>query len=191
MGTVWPVSDTEWTLNASDGELLVRTGVTGRAAKMGHRLTLLMNSWEATVRWADGQPVAAHLTVDVDGLAVSHGEGGLMALSAPEKSLARSHALKSLDAARFPRISFEADDIAQTDDGYRLGGTLEIRGTSRTCVVELRVEDLEGAWRMSGEADVRQTEFGVKPYSMLMGAMKVADVVTVAFTAVRNDGPGR
>ena len=191
MGTVWPVPDTDWKLSASDGELLVRTGVTGRAAKMGHRLTLAMNSWDATVRWADGQPVAAHLAVDVDGLAVSHGEGGLMALSGPEKSLARSHALKSLDAGRFPTISFQADDIEQTDDGYRLSGTLEIHGTSRGCVVDLRVEDLGGAWRMSGEADVRQTEFGVKPYSMLMGAMKVADIVTVAFTAVRSDGPAR
>ena len=191
MGTVWPVSDTDWKLDASDGELLVRTGVTGRAAKMGHRLTLLMNSWNATVRWADGAPVAVHMTVDVDGLAVSHGEGGLMALSGPEKSIARSHALKSLDAARFPTISFRADDIAQTDGGYRLGGTVEIHGTSRGCVVDLRVEDLRGAWRMSGEADIRQTEFGVKPYSMLMGSMKVVDVVTVVFTAVRNDGPGR
>ena len=81
MGTVWPVPDTDWKLSASDGELLVRTGVTGRAAKMGHRLTLVMNSWDATVRLADGQPVAAHQAVDVDGLAVSHGEGGLMALS--------------------------------------------------------------------------------------------------------------
>ena len=52
-------------------------------------------------------------TEDVDGLEVSHGEGGLMGLSGPEKSLARSHALKSLDAARFPRISFQADDIVQ------------------------------------------------------------------------------
>lgn len=158
---------------------------------MGHRLTLLMNSWDATVRWADGEPVAVQMTIDVDGLAVSHGEGGLMALSGPEKSMARSHALKSLDAGRFPSINFHADDIAQTDDGYRLGGTVEIHGTSRECIVELRVEDLGGAWRMSGEADVRQTEFGVKPYSMLMGAMKVADIVTVVFTAVRNDGPSR
>ena len=41
---------------------------------------------------------------------------------------------------------------------------------------------------MSCEADVRQTEFGVKPYSMLMGAMKVVDTVTVVFSAVRNAG---
>ena len=189
IGTVWPVADSDWSLDASDGELLVRTGITGRAAKMGHRLTITMNSWHATVRWADGQPVAAELTVDVDGLQVSNGDGGLMALSGPEKALARSHALKSLDAGRFRRITFQANDIEQTDEGCRLRGTLDIRGISRSRAVDLHVEKLGETWRMSCEADVRQTEFGVKPYSMLMGAMKVVDTVTVAFTAVRNAGP--
>jgi polyisoprenoid-binding protein YceI len=189
MGTVWPVTGTDWSLNASDGELVVRTDVTGRMARMGHRLTLTMTSWRATVRWDDGQPVAADLTVDVDSLQVSHGEGGLMALSAPEKALARSHALKALDAGRFPRIRYQVDDIGQTGDGYRLSGTLEIHGKSRRHEVELRVKDLGDAWRMSCEVDVRQTEFGVKPYSMLMGAMKVVDTVTVAFTATHGAGP--
>jgi polyisoprenoid-binding protein YceI len=184
MGTVWPVTGTEWSLSASDGELIVRTGVTGRAAKMGHRLTIAMTSWDATVRWADAQPVSAELTVDVDSLQVSHGEGGMMALSAPEKRLARSHALKALDAGRFPRISYQVDDIEQTDDGYRLRGTLEIRGKSRRHEVDLRVKDQGETWQLACEADVRQTDFGVKPYSMLMGAMKVVDTVTVAFTAV-------
>jgi polyisoprenoid-binding protein YceI len=183
------VASTDWSLDASDGELLVRTGVTGRAAKMGHRLTIAMNSWQVTVSWADDEPVAAELTVDVDSLQVSHGEGGLMALSGPEKTLARSHALKSLDAKRFPLIRYRVDDIGQSDYGYRLSGTLEIRGKSRRREVDLHVEDLGDAWRLSCEAEVRQTEFGVKPYSMLMGAMKVADTVTVSFIATHKAGP--
>ena len=113
-----------------------------------------------------------------------------MTLSAPEKSLARSHALKALDAGRFPRIRFSADRIEQTGDGYRLHGTLEIHGKSRRREVDLRVKDLGDAWHMSCEAEIRQTDFGVKPYSMLMGAMKVVDTVTVVFTATRSAGTG-
>jgi polyisoprenoid-binding protein YceI len=188
MGTVWPVTGTNWSLSASDGELIVRTGITGRAAKMGHRLTIAMTSWQATVQWADDRPVSAELIVDVDSLQVSHGVGGLMALSGPEKTLARSHALKALDARRFPRIRYQTDDIEQTGDGYRLRGTLEIHGKSRRHKVDLRVKNLGETWQLSCEADVRQTDFGVKPYSMLMGAMKVVDTVTVAFTAVRDSG---
>ena len=39
-----------WTLDASDGQLLVHTGVTGRAAKMGHRLTIAMVQFDDPVQ---------------------------------------------------------------------------------------------------------------------------------------------
>ncbi|MGE4364577.1 MAG: YceI family protein, partial [Mycolicibacterium sp.] len=150
---------------------------------MGHRLTIAM-AWQATVRWAD-EPVSMELTVDVGSLEVLRGEGGVKGLTGPEKALARSNALKTLEAKRFPHIIFRSDRIAKTDDGYRLTGTLEVHGKAREQVVDLRVDDLGDSWRMSCEAVVRHSDFGVKPYSMMMGAMKVADEVTVSFSAER------
>ncbi len=175
-----------WNLDASGGRLLVHTGVTGRAARMGHRLTIAMNNWVATVRWSGGEPVEAELTVEVDSLAVLRGEGGVKGLAGPEKALARSNALRTLDADRFPQIRFHAGDIDKVEGGYRLRGTLEIHGVTGECEVGLRVEDLGDAWRLSSEAVVRQSDFGIKPYSMLMGSMKVVDAVTVSFAAARS-----
>jgi polyisoprenoid-binding protein YceI len=173
----------EWTLDASDGDLTVHTAVAGRTAKMGHRLTIAMNRWQATVQWSDGEPVAAQLTVDVDSLEVLRGEGGLTPLSGPEKILVRSNALRQLGAGRFPQICFDADIIDSRQDGYRLTGTLRIHGKMRPQIIDLRTEDLGKAWRLSTQAVVRQSDFGVKPYSLLMGSLKVADDVTVSFTA--------
>lgn len=178
-----------WTLDASAGELLIHTGVTGRAAPLGHRLTIAMNSWRATVRWAGGEPAAVELTVEVDSLEVLRGEGGVKGLSGPEKAVARSNALKSLDAQRFHQIRFRADDIEKTVDGYRLAGGLEIHGETRKRVVDVRAVDLGAAWRLSCEADVRQSDFGVKPFSLLMGSVKVVDDVTVSFTVARANPP--
>ena len=96
----------------------------------------------------------------------------------------KSNALKSLDANRYPEIRFAADTIYKTGDGYRLTGKLHIRGQSRKHVIDLRTEDLGGAWRMSVESRVRQTDYGVKPYSLLMGSVRVDDEVSVSFTAV-------
>jgi polyisoprenoid-binding protein YceI len=152
---------------------------------MGHRLTIAMNSWRATVRWTGGEPAEVEMTVEVDSLHVLRDEGGVTPLSGPEKALVRSNALKSLDADPFPQIRFQANDIEKSGDGYRLSGSLEIHGTACTRVIDLRVEDLGDSWRLSCEAVVRQSEFGVKPYSMLMGSMKVVDDVTVSFTAGR------
>ncbi len=177
------VTGTVWNLEASDGRLLVKTGVAGRAAKMGHRLTIAMNTWQAAVRWAGEEPVDVDLTVEVASLEVVAGEGGVKGLSGPEKALARSNALAVLDADRFPRIRFHGNDIEKTPDGYRIAGTLEIHGTTRDHALDLGVEDVGDSWRMSCESEVRHSEFGLKPYSMLLGSVKVADEVTVSFTA--------
>jgi polyisoprenoid-binding protein YceI len=174
-----------WVLDDSDGELLVRTGVAGRAAKMGHRLTLAMRDWRATVQWSDDKPVEVGLTVEVGSLDVVRGDGGLTPLSGPEKILVRTNALRSLDVRRFPRIEFAAKTVEPTDHGYRLTGKLTIHGKSRTFIVEVGADDLGDSWSLSGEAVVRQTDFGIKPYSQLVGSLKVADEVTVSLRAQR------
>lgn len=177
-----------WSLDASDGELLLRTGVAGRAARIGHRLTIAMTRWHATVSWAGSQPASAQIAVETDSFDVLRGEGGVKGLSGTEKAVVRSNALKSLNASRFPEIRFTADVIEKTDDGYRLTGALEIRGASRDHVIDLRTEDLGDLWQMSGESTVRQSDYGIKPYSLLMGSVQVADDVTVSFTAVHAKG---
>ena len=174
-----------WNLDASHGQLLVTTGVEGPAAKMGHRLRLAF-PWRATVRFADDAPVSVELIADVADLEVLGGEGGVKGLSGPERAIAASNATKTLDAKKHPHIMFRADEIAGTAEGYRLTGTLHIHGTERPQVVDLTAEGLGTAWRLSCEAVVRHSDFGVKPYSMMLGALKVADEVEVSFSAERS-----
>lgn len=147
-----------------------------------------MTRWQATVNWVDGEPNTAELAVEVDSLQVLRGDGGVKGLSGPEKSLARSNALKSLSASRFPEIRFVADVIVETEDGYRLDGTLHLRGKARAHTVDLHVDDLGDSWRLTAQSAVRQSDFGVKPFSMLVGSLRVADEVAVCFTALRRGG---
>ena len=149
IGTVgrWPPMSGTWMPRTASCSCTPASA--GRAAKMGHRLTIAMNNWVATVRWNAGEPVSAELTVEVDSLEVLRGEGGLKPLSGLEKALARSNALGVLDADRHPQIRFQASDIDKVQDGYRLAGTLEIHGVTGECQIGLRVEDLGEAWRLS------------------------------------------
>lgn len=178
------MAEPRWTLTSSDDAVLeIRTDVTGKAATMGHRLTIEVTRWRVDVdRDAEG-PTAVELIAEVDSLDVVHGEGGVTPLLGPEKAVARSNALKTLDAKRHPRIVFRADTVDTTGSGLRLGGTLEIHGVTRDHTVDLTVEEDGGTRHLSLESVVRQTDFDVKPYSQLLGAMKVVDEVTVAFTA--------
>ncbi|BBX14997.1 MULTISPECIES: YceI family protein [Mycobacteriaceae] len=175
--------------DASHGRLQVGTGVAGRAAKMGHRLTIAMERWQAVVSWSGEQPTAVTLTVEADSLRVLGGEGGMTPLTGPEKALIRTNARNCLGADKYRRIRFESSEIEATDDGYRLTGSLEIRGRTKPHVVAVQVSELgpphqhRDSWRVDGETVVRHSDFGVRRYSMLMGAMQVADEVTVSFSA--------
>jgi polyisoprenoid-binding protein YceI len=177
------VTDTAWKLTAAEGELQVLTGVAGPAAKMGHRLTIAFASWRADVHWRGKQPTSAELVVDVDSLKVLKGEGGVTPLSGSEKAVVRANALKALDIKKYPQITFVTEEITKAVAGYRLDGTVEIHGMSRPQTVDLAVEDSGGVWVMSAEVPVVQTQFGVKPYSLFVGSLKVADEVGLRFTA--------
>lgn len=176
------MNETTWSLDQSCGELDILTGVAGPAAKMGHRLTIVLRSWQAGVQWRGGRPADAELTVDLDSLEVVRGEGGVTPLTGPERSVARMNALKSLNAKKFPHVRFTSDDITATDAGYRLTGTLEIHGTARPQTVDLTIEDRGADWAMSASVPVTQSAFGIKPFSLMMGTLKVADEVTVEFS---------
>lgn len=177
------MNDTSWSLDSGCGELDILTGVAGPAAKMGHRLTIVLRSWQANVQWRGPKPVAAELTVDLDSLEVVRGEGGVTPLTGPERSVARLNALKSLNAKKFPQVRFTAGDISETDDGYRLVGSVEIHGTSQPQTVDLTVVDRGQEWGLSTRIPLTQSAFGIKPFSLMMGTLKVADEVTLEFSA--------
>ncbi|MDL9937706.1 YceI family protein [Gordonia sp. ABSL1-1] len=171
--------------SAADGDLFIRTGVTGPAARTGHRLRIVLRDWRTEVTWDAGRPVAVVATVVVNSLEVVSGEGGLTPMSGPERALARTNALKSLGAKKFAEISYRADDIAPTGSGYRLSGDLTIGGRTRPQIVELDVADEGAAWHVTGETRLTQTDFGVKPYSLAMGTLKVADEVVIGIDVRR------
>ena len=175
----------DWLFGPSNGDLTITTGVAGRAARLGHRLVIAVTAWTAEVSWNDGEPSGVDLTFELDSLQVLEGRGGLKPPSGPEKALARVNAVKSLEVKNFPRGFFRAATVEKTADGYRLVGVLEIHGTSRDRMIDLRVEDRGDDWGLSCTAEVTQSDFGIKPYSLMMGALKVADEVTVSFSGVK------
>ena len=120
---------------------------------MGHRLTIAMTRWQATVNWDGAEPVTAELVVETDSFEVLRGEGGVKGLSGPEKAVVRSNALKSLERQSLSRDPLHRrTPSTRPTSGYRLTGTLQIRGKSREHVIDLRTEDLGDSWQMSAES---------------------------------------
>lgn len=106
------------------------------------------------------------------------------ALSAADaRDIERAIREKVLHAERFPEIRFAASAVSARQDGYEVRGTLTLAGRSRELAIDVR----EAAGRLGAEVSLHQPDFGIRPYSAMLGAIRVKpDVrVRVSVPAVR------
>jgi polyisoprenoid-binding protein YceI len=163
-----------YTLGPDDGTLSVRTGRTGTVAKAGHDLLIEVRAWTATL---DLEAPRVTLDADATSLHVVEGTGGLKALDDDDRANIR----QTVDDEILKRndIQFRSTDVQRTDTGLAVRGDLTLVGATRPIAFDLA---LTGD-RVTGTAVVTQTEWGIKPYSALFGALKVADDVRVEIDA--------
>ena len=164
-------------LGPGDGTLAVRTYRTGAVAIAGHDLLLHVGDWRATVEVADGRPTSVALEASGSSFQVIEGTGGLQALDDADRANIR----QTIDDEVLERtsVAFSSTGIEPNGPGFRVHGDLTLRGATHPLDVELTVDD--GSLRAT--AVVTQSSWGMKPYSALFGALKVADDVEVAVEA--------
>lgn len=163
----------------ADGTLTLHTTVEGRAAKMGHALTIALERWSASTTLEGSVPTAARLRATLEGLSVVHGEGGVKSLSDKDKQTIRGNALESLKATSHPDVTFTSDQVTALGGGYDLTGQLTVAGVSRPMTVHVETAETDGRLALSAVVPVVQSDHGVKPYSAMMGGLKVADRVEI------------
>jgi len=156
-----------------NARLRIRTGRTGGAAKAGHDLLIEVESWQATLD-RDAQP-ALTLTADSGSLRVLDGTGGMKSLSENDKADIK----KTIDkeVLKGGAIEFRSTELTEG-----AGGSLSVRGELTLNGKQAPVAfDLSpgGDGSLTGSATVTQSAHGMKPYSTLFGALKVADEVRI------------
>jgi len=86
-----------------------------------------------------------------------------------------------LDPARFPEISFVSTSVEATDPkGFLVHGNLTLHGVTKP--IELPVSFSEGHY--TGKVTLKQTDFGITPVRIAGGAIRVKDVIAIAFEIV-------
>jgi polyisoprenoid-binding protein YceI len=172
-----PIPPRRHTLGPDDGTLTVRTGRTGAASKAGHDLLIEVTAWRATL---DLDEPAVELTADARSLRVREGSGGMSALDDDD----RANVEQTIDdeVLKGGAIAFRSRRVEPSagGDALRVEGDLDLLGTTRPVAFDLTAGD-DG--RLTARARLRQTDFGLKPYSALFGTLRVADEVEVAVDA--------
>jgi hypothetical protein len=155
--------------------LQVRTYREGIAQKAGHDLIIDVGQWEAAAEVReDGTLAAVQLDADPRSLQVREGLHGVKSLTDKDRADIRMTIDKKILGGR--PIVFRSTAVEPGQDGLTVRGELELAGTRRAASFELTTA---ANGRVRGTLPVTQSEWGIKPYRGMMGALKVRDTIEV------------
>ena len=178
-------------LGPGDGRVLVKTGREGLAARAGHDLTLEITRWSARLTVPDPDDLAAATVtaeLDLGSLTVREGSGGAKPLTDRDRRDIEAQARKILGEPR--QATFTSAKVippaAEAAADGAVEGTLTLHGATQP--LRLQVTSL-AAGRYRGAATIRQTDFGITPYSGFFGTLKLKNEISVEFeVSIQNGG---
>ena len=166
-------------LGPDRGRILLCTFRDGLAAQAGHDLTIEATRWSGELGVNDElSPAGLEVRVDLGALVVREGTGGVKPLTDRDRREIAVTMRKVLGAGQHPEAVFAADKFRpDADGGGEISGTLTLRGQARP--LRLQVKQT-GTGRYHAETQVVQSNYGIKPYTAFLGALRVRDAVDVA-----------
>lgn len=158
-----------------EGSLTVHTFRAGMGAKIGHDLVLEAKKWNGTVNLDADNPSASsvELTVDLKSLEIVSATGGVKPLSDKDRADIAKNIEKTLDTGKHPNVTFKSTSVSGSEPTVTINGDLTIKGQTRPVTLNVTAN----GDKVTGKASVVQTEFGIKPFSAMMGALKVRDSI--------------
>ncbi len=163
-------------------ELLIFTFKQGLLSRIAHDLKLRLEELELTVEiGAGGDVESVQLRANPRSLrvvcAMRDGREDHGALSPKDvRDIDKNIVADVLHPTRFAGISFDSTEVLPVGDGvYRVRGELLLHGVQRP--VEAVVERRGEHWQ--AELSLHQPDFGIKPFSALLGSLKVRPEVRV------------
>ena len=196
-----PAADTRgatvYQVDPGSSQLAILVYRGGKFSRLGHNH--VMTSQDVTGRvWVHPEfarsgfelsfPVAQLVVDDAD---ARRAAGGDFPPDIPQsdKDGTRKNMLKPevLDGERYPEVKLRSAKIGGSLEAPQVTARITIRDASRDVEVPVKIA-IEGArLSASGEFDILQSEFGIKPFSVALGALEVQDRLHIEFkvTAMR------
>jgi polyisoprenoid-binding protein YceI len=169
-----------YAIGPATGALTVHTRRGGFGAMAGHDLVIEVTRWGGTVR-VDAARIGASIVevvVDATSLEVREGTGAVPLLAINKSEIAKT-INKVLTTQKHPEIRFRSDAVSPTADGFRVHGNLTIVGVPRPAELTVSLDADADQLRATVTTTVIQSAFGIKPYSAMLGALKVRDAVEI------------
>lgn len=189
-----PPGAQRYTVDAERSVVTIRVYRAGPLARLGHN-HVITSSLETGQAWTNGEtsgsgfevrvPVAG-LVVDDQAARVAAGPDFASEVPEAAREGTRRNLLRAevLDAERHPEIVVRASALEGSWKRPVARATVTLKDHARIVTVPLEIERSPGTLRARGDFRIRQTDFGMTPFSVAGGAIQVADEVEVAFDVV-------
>ncbi len=153
----------------------VHTYKGGLFGRFGHEHDIRAHAFSGTVIYDARDPSASHADVSVrtDRLLVVPASDSS---DIPEITKAMREQVLHVD--RFPYITFTSAEVTAHDSTVHIRGDLTMVGRTRRVAMDLTLQRTPDALRVRGSFTVKQTDFGIRPYSAAMGTIKVKNEIT-------------
>jgi polyisoprenoid-binding protein YceI len=169
--------------------LEVKTGKAGLFGFAGHSHIIRARAFSGTVVYYPHAAARSHLqiTVPTDSLEV---------LTPPDTAEIRkvTAAMRTdvLHTDQYHEIRLVTKELAPTADGFHLIGALTLVGQTREVPIDVEVEVGVDSLHAKATFAIKQTDFGIKPYSGgPAGTVKVADKVTFTIDVLAVGGAAK
>jgi len=169
--------------DAYNSECLLFSFKDGLLARLAHDLKLQVERFSIEV---DDTTHQIKATFDPSSIQVAcaqvDGRDDPSTLSKGDKKKIYDNVTKDvLRTRKYPEIRFDSTRVVERGDGFAVEGMLQIYGKSRSVQASVRAD----GDRWVTEMTLHQPDFGIKPYSAALGALKVKPDVIVRVSAPR------
>ncbi|MGH7699212.1 MAG: YceI family protein [Gemmatimonadales bacterium] len=168
--------------------LEVRTGRAGLFKGLGHEHLVRARAFQGTIVYVPAAPERSSVAIRV---AVDSLEIRTDADSSDVAKMTRAMREQTLKVEEYPEITFVSREVAPVEGGVRVTGEFTLARRTRPLVVDVALTLAGDTLRATAAFRLKQTDFGIKPYSAGFGTVKVADEVRFALDVVAAPAPVR
>lgn len=173
-------------IDPAQSEFMVNTDTGGLFSGVGHKLNIAIKDFSGQIEFTEESIESASLRMKVrtDSFVVTD-----KIKTKDKKQIEANTQNKVLDSQNFPEIAFESTQVSGKKNEYglyevKIAGNLTLHGVTQPITINAQVSLKDQQLIAKGGLAVMQTDFKIKPLSLIGGAFTVKNEVDLTYNLV-------
>ncbi len=177
-----PVAPKTYNIVPAESSLTVFVGKAGALSFLAHDHNIAVRSYSGRVVVPAAGPSSGSLELDIDAKSLAI----LDKISEKDRQeITNSMNTKVLESGKFPKITFRSVGVSNVNGAnLTVNGDLTLHGVTKRIAVPVTISATPQMLRATGKYVLKQTDFGITPYSAAAGSIKVKNEVILNFNIV-------